>query len=323
MQQRLAYFDNLKGVLIIFVVIGHCLEKSDDGSWIHFIYTFIYTFHMPLFVMTTGYFCKDLANFHTLLKRIVPYICIYFCFQIIHFTIDNDSSSLVDAIVYPGYSLWYILSLIFWYIIDYFTPPNYKRNWWIVLFGIILSFVVGLIPLDRQLSVQRTFTFLPFFMLGKFFRFQSKTSFRCIRKRYAFVIILAITTIIVTVPFDMSVFLYGQINLWQMTNHIYSATAFKLIYFLLVFSASMAIAALIPAHKMERLSVIGRNSLYIYLYHTLIISLLIKYLDFVGLMGFVYLFLLVIVSIAFLYRIPITRYLIDSKKIINVIRIRR
>lgn len=43
--------DLMKGVGILLVILGHC------GSWIH--YNFIYSFHMPMFVIVSGFFFRD------------------------------------------------------------------------------------------------------------------------------------------------------------------------------------------------------------------------------------------------------------------------
>ena len=50
--------DSLKGFLILLVIFGHllgslkCLENKECQA----IWNFIYTFHMPLFVLISGYF---------------------------------------------------------------------------------------------------------------------------------------------------------------------------------------------------------------------------------------------------------------------------
>lgn len=48
---RVQYIDRLKGLAIILVVMGHIFGFSqlEDG-----INTFIYTFHMPLFMFLSG-----------------------------------------------------------------------------------------------------------------------------------------------------------------------------------------------------------------------------------------------------------------------------
>ena len=46
-------FDNIRLLLIFFVVFGHLLESFAIGS---LLYRFIYSFHMPVFIFINGYF---------------------------------------------------------------------------------------------------------------------------------------------------------------------------------------------------------------------------------------------------------------------------
>ncbi|WP_294958671.1 acyltransferase family protein [uncultured Fibrobacter sp.] len=77
--ERNEIFDALKGVAIIFMIIGH----SEIGP----LYPFIYSFHMPLFFFVTGYFFKIRPVREELVlsvkRLIVPYIFTAFCICII------------------------------------------------------------------------------------------------------------------------------------------------------------------------------------------------------------------------------------------------
>lgn len=51
--KRISYIDQLKGIAIFLVVLGHLIGHnagSGNGLW-----TFIYSFHMPLFMFISGY----------------------------------------------------------------------------------------------------------------------------------------------------------------------------------------------------------------------------------------------------------------------------
>ena len=70
MKQRDAYFDNVKGILILLVVIGHLIEPFYlKSKFVESLYTFIYTFHMPAFIFLSGLFFKpDLKKAFYFLK---------------------------------------------------------------------------------------------------------------------------------------------------------------------------------------------------------------------------------------------------------------
>lgn len=55
--ERIAYFDNLKGVLIALVVLGHVISPViATNPYANLLHHVIYLFRMPLFVFTTGLF---------------------------------------------------------------------------------------------------------------------------------------------------------------------------------------------------------------------------------------------------------------------------
>lgn len=80
MKQRLVYFDNLKGFAILLVVLGHCIQTHDISNSYQFLFRFIYSFHMPLFMMVSGYFGYKasgvfLKDFKKKVSRLlVPYL---------------------------------------------------------------------------------------------------------------------------------------------------------------------------------------------------------------------------------------------------------
>lgn len=56
---RIALFDNIKGIAILLVVLGHFCARIVGFTDSHLIYTtltFIYFFHMPLFLFCSGLF---------------------------------------------------------------------------------------------------------------------------------------------------------------------------------------------------------------------------------------------------------------------------
>src|SRR3954464_14782208 len=58
--QRDAFFDNAKFLLITLVVIGHTLTtltSKSDGA--RAAYYWIYAFHMPAFIIVAGYFAQQ------------------------------------------------------------------------------------------------------------------------------------------------------------------------------------------------------------------------------------------------------------------------
>ena len=69
--------DVLRGFAIILVVFGHCIQEGNGESFssgaLYFddkLYQFIYSFHMPLFMMISGYLSgKSMQRADTVQKR--------------------------------------------------------------------------------------------------------------------------------------------------------------------------------------------------------------------------------------------------------------
>lgn len=70
-KQRILWIDVLRGIGILFVVLGHCQTP---------LLKFIYSFHMPLFFLLSGYLWKPsrVSFGKTLLKNLRSYILPYF-----------------------------------------------------------------------------------------------------------------------------------------------------------------------------------------------------------------------------------------------------
>lgn len=76
-KKRIDYLDVAKGIAILSVVVGHTFSAYDPGS---FLNKFIYSFHMPLFFILSGYFFKSQEFKPALNKKVkhllMPYVII-------------------------------------------------------------------------------------------------------------------------------------------------------------------------------------------------------------------------------------------------------
>ena len=56
-KERLSKWDNLKGILIICVVIGHFIQygaAQEEFTLFKNAFVYIYSFHMPIFIFLMG-----------------------------------------------------------------------------------------------------------------------------------------------------------------------------------------------------------------------------------------------------------------------------
>ena len=101
MAERDYTIDILKGIGIMLVILGHCLE------WENPVTRLIYSFHMPLFFLVSGYFFQKYKIKDQIKKDynrlIVPYLWVsaIIAFVFIGYTSHDPSFPLLDKIVIP------------------------------------------------------------------------------------------------------------------------------------------------------------------------------------------------------------------------------
>ena len=164
---RIPFWDNLKALLIFLVVLGHTGTALGD-NWL----SVIYAFHMPMFVFVSGYFTKrkTIKEYWRGVKRL---IIIYLIFDTMYIGLDVVLGEPISfaRIINPSFALWYILSLIYWRTFLQIIPNQVlQRRWLVISCSLVLALIAGFIPIGTQMSFQRTFVFLPFFLLGYYAR---------------------------------------------------------------------------------------------------------------------------------------------------------
>ena len=259
--------DSVKGILLILVILGHVIEVSDNSSFSQKLYDFIYLFHMPLFIYISGSLTKRKDDFKAFLSGLAYILIPYVIFQSVHVAallLQGESFSM-RHIVIPCWTLWYLLSLAYWKTgVQVFANILNKYPLPILAVSIILCLLCGGIPHGRVLSIQRTFHFLPFFLLGYY---HGRGLIPCISfRKPTSIIIIGIVAIIVALgllPDDVRWILYGSMGYG--TDRIFAKSFLMLCSFAMTFS----FFSLVQENRI--LASVGRDSLVYYMYHSLII----------------------------------------------------
>ena len=141
---RIWFYDNLKFILITFVVIGHFLIYTLSNDLSKGTFLFIYSFHMPLFVFVTGFFSKNIVNSNAdkRLNKIFSYFILYMVFKVMLYV-------FVNFIYGEGYEFyvfceqeapWYLLACCMWIIITN-VLKNVKSKYVFIVSIIIAIFL--------------------------------------------------------------------------------------------------------------------------------------------------------------------------------------
>lgn len=163
--RRDPWLDNAKLVLVALVVVGHSIVLLPTSDLEQQAYDFVYYFHIPVFVLVTGYLSrsfrytpKHLWSLVTTLA--VPYVL--FSWLMAQFRHQVGGEALLDPIfTNPRWPMWYLAVLIIWRL----ATPIFKRHWAMVPLSIVVSLVAG--GTNQELfDLNRAMGLLPFFVIG-------------------------------------------------------------------------------------------------------------------------------------------------------------
>lgn len=194
---RNPFIDQFKGILIFFVVLGHFAVHLQEFSPIWGgVSNFIYSFHMPAFILLSGYLSKGVTTQR--IKEIDTLIYPYIVFQILNFiyTYFTGFGHGTLNIYSPAYLNWYIMALFFWRL---FLPYFQKMKRWLVAVVLLgLWFTSGYGVSNGFLSFYRVFYFFPFFMIGYYIEDLEVLLCKLSRlKAIPYIVFLLITTVLV------------------------------------------------------------------------------------------------------------------------------
>ncbi|MBC2932748.1 acyltransferase family protein [Nocardioides sp. zg-1228] len=159
------WLDNVKMVLVTLVVVGHSIGLVEASAGSHWVYDFIYLWHIPAFVFISGYLSKSFEWDRRRLKSLVHTLLIpYLLFEPALFYYRREvADEGVEGPLWliPHWTMWYLIVLLMWRL----CTPILKRHWLFLPLSVIVSLLGGLWN-DDSLMIPRFLGLLPFFVLG-------------------------------------------------------------------------------------------------------------------------------------------------------------
>ncbi len=158
------WLDNTKMVLVTLVVIGHSWGLLPDTHFNDWAYDFLYFWHIPAFVLISGYLSKSFAwtprHFKSLLYvLVIPYLI--FEPALYYYRVGLGEHEPGMLYLQPHWTLWYLPVLFFWRLLT----PILKLHWLFLPAAVIISLAGGLWTFD-WFMLPRILGLLPFFVLG-------------------------------------------------------------------------------------------------------------------------------------------------------------
>ena len=177
------YVDFLKGIAIILVVFGHCIQYGSGLNYLNnelffdnWLFKFIYSFHMPLFMLVSGYlfyfsmlkytFEKNIRRRFTLL--ILPIFSWSLVALVLKlYTIESFDVITLVKFVLSNFinSLWFLWAIFFSSMVVLIGKKYLKDSLVFYLLVFLLTFVT-----PDMFILKATYKFMyPFFIAGYFF----------------------------------------------------------------------------------------------------------------------------------------------------------
>jgi len=172
--------DAIRGLAILLVVLGHSISNAVNLNLaarhdpLFYISNFLYTFHMPLFFLVSGYvlFSKRIKVGDRAIRLMLPFfawIPVYWFVNryIHHFPFPiGFAATLKDTILNPGTGLWFLPTL---FLCSLLLIPAVRlekvRSWMGEASLAVIFIAVNLIPYDRLGALQVKYFFF-FFAAG-------------------------------------------------------------------------------------------------------------------------------------------------------------
>lgn len=281
-KERVAYLDNARYWVMLLVVIGHSLTQFGDIDSARAIYVWIYAFHMPFFIVISGYTARRYMGDARQVRRIVstlvvPYLLVETSMQLItrHYQGEPDPMLILS----PQWLAWFLAALFVWRL----TTPIWRALKYPITTSIVISLTVGLFEIPNVLALPKILGFLPFWVIGLHMSrewFERLTEVR-IRIASALVLVVAFLICLRYAP--------GWETDWLLWKQRYeesplSATAVEGVLQrgeLLVVGIVMTFAALslVPKHR-SWTTRLGGRTIYTYLLHGYLILILGLQFDF-------------------------------------------
>ncbi|MCM2391929.1 acyltransferase family protein [Streptomyces albipurpureus] len=170
--QRDAFFDNAKYLAIVLVAVAHAWEPVMEGSRAsRALYMLVYTFHMPAFIIVSGYFSRSYAGRPHQVRRLLtgialPYVVFEVVYSLFRRWAGNEPGQPI-SLLDPFYLTWFLAALFIWRL----TTPLWRQIRHPLPVALAIASLAAITPgIGADLNLQRVLQFLPFFVVGLLLR---------------------------------------------------------------------------------------------------------------------------------------------------------
>ena len=295
-KERNIYVDVIKGIAIILVVIGHCIQFGSGRACLESedffndpLFMFIYSFHMPLFMLVSGYLFANTIKRGTneIIKREAGTILL----PLISWnTIDLCINLLLGqkytlSILFLSYfhALWFLRALFFCCMVVLLMNRVFKDN---ISCYLALVAILHLIP-NRILPNIFVFTII-FFILSYLYCLNNRGQSISTNHRIVLFTVSCVTFILLLTFFKDTYFIYRS-NTCIINGKYSPLTTIYINIYRYLTATTCCITIILAIHYLYQklhhviisaLTVIGQASLCIYIINSLFNEFILVYLPF-------------------------------------------
>ncbi|MQY15104.1 hypothetical protein SRB5_52820 [Streptomyces sp. RB5] len=264
------FFDNAKFLAVILVGVGHAWEPIRfDSRVVCALYAFVYAFHMPAFIVVSGYMSRGFDAGRGKIRRLitgvlVPYLIFETVYTLFRRYLENDPDEPFTPLD-PWFLTWFLLALFVWRL----TTPLWRAVRWPVPVALLIAVLATMSPeVGPELDLQRILQFLPFFVLGltlKPHHFEALRNPRC-RLLALPVAATALLAAYWAIPRVTTAWLYHRDTARDLHAPWWTGAPMTLALFTAALLLTAAFLAWVPHHR-TWYTTLGTGTLYAYLLH--------------------------------------------------------
>jgi fucose 4-O-acetylase-like acetyltransferase len=161
------FLDNAKFLLIVLVVIGHVWPMGlvEGSRTVKAGYLWISAFHMPAFILLSGYFSRGFTGRPAQLRKLTATVLApYLVFEVLYSAVEAAAwgKPFRLTLTEPTFVCWFLAALFVWRL----TVPLWRVIPWPLPVAVLVSLAAGTSTMGHDLALPRVLMFLPWFVLG-------------------------------------------------------------------------------------------------------------------------------------------------------------
>ncbi|MBB4933810.1 fucose 4-O-acetylase-like acetyltransferase [Lipingzhangella halophila] len=270
-KKRDALLDNAKFILIVLVFVGHAIEPLTDTRIAEAVYFWIYLFHMPAFVLISGYLSRSYDGSRRRIDKLLttiatPYLIFWGIYALQSLSAGRD---LPDSPLQPLWITWFLAALFIWRL----TVPLWNRIRWPFAVSIGISFLGGMVATGEVLSESRILSLLPFFVAGLLVEQRHLDILKSAWVRawsVGVVLVTAAMTYVYLEQLSREWVYWRESLIDRNVDMLPIGLPGRVTFLVLAFSLTIALLSLVP-HRTTRFTKLGALTMYVFLLHGLVL----------------------------------------------------